>query len=259
MKKTLLYLWLEPLIMNNKRCDKKVYFNVIVSGSHSKTSTEELEKLLEGKLLANIMDIGNIYTNNDFGIISATSYKGDNEVGHIEFTDTPDERKKQKDIQSIISSKKEIELSKKNFEIKEHGVIEVSLPNINLKQEFDFSKIWTSIEKNIQGKIKEGDKAVLTDDNGNTILEIIGGSFLNIGFADLSIYDAKKMIHDASIFNSGVGLKGGLYIRDDGSMDIGDIDRTFWIKIYTNHMLKQSLKLGKTLNEIGEVKMKLLK
>ena len=139
--------------------------------------------------------------------------------------------------------------------IKEDGMIEISLPSVDYKQDFDFSKIWDNIEKNIVGKLKEDDKIVLTDDSGNIIIEVLGGSFLNVGLADLSIYNSSKKSKNNSFFDKNDGLIGGLFIRDDGSMDIGDIDRTFYIKIYTNNMLKQSLKLGKSFNDLSQLKI----
>jgi hypothetical protein len=259
--KTELYVWLDPLVMNHQRCNEKVYFNVVVSGDYSKASGEELDSLLESKI-SDIMDFADINPNNDFGVVSATVLPEECLKDYIEFAESPkqkkskaDEQKAKAEIEKVVASKEPIELSKDNLDIKESGIIEVSIPSLKIKQEINFPKIWESIEKHIQGKIKEGDVIQLTDDDGNVLFEVWGGSFLNVGLADLSVYDSEKMIPNASIFNKGVGLKGGLFIRDDGSIDIGDTERTFYIKIYTNKMLKQSLKLGKSLNEITEIKL----
>ena len=124
-----------------------------------------------------------------------------------------------------------------------------------MKEKFDFCKVWGSIEKNILGKIKEGDKIVLTDEFGNTILRVHGGSFLNIGIADLCVYDSSKKIPNASIYDSGVGLKGGMFIREDGRMCIGDLERTFYIELITSNMIKASLKTGISLTEMCGSKM----
>jgi hypothetical protein len=259
--KTELYVWLEPLVMNHQKCNDKVYFNVVVSGDYSKASKEELDSLLEENI-SDIMEFADISPNNDFGVVSATILSEESFKDSIEFAESPkqkkvkvEEQKVKADIEKLISSEEEIVLTDKNLTIKDDGIIELSLPAIKMKQNIDFPKIWESIEKNIQGKIKEGDKVVLTDDEGNTILEIIGGGFLNVGLADMNIYDSKKMIPNASIFDRNVGLKGGLFVRKDGSMDIGDTERTFYLKIYTNKLLKQALKLGKSLNEITEIKL----
>jgi hypothetical protein len=274
---TQIYLWIEPMVMNHKRCSEKVYFNCTIDGNYSKLEPKELEDIIGGKNMDNIMDYANISSNWDYGVISA---KATRQSESIEILDSPekiakDKEKKELDkkiesekrvvekakktlenkIVKIVSNKKEIELTKSNVQIQDNGIIEVSLPSLQVKETINFPDIWDTLEKEFIGKIKEGDKVTLTDDFGNKLFEIIGGSFLNVGIADMKVYDSKKMPKKPSMFNWSEGLKGGLFVRDDGSMHVGDLKRTFFFIIHTNNLLKSSLKLKKPLNELTSQKL----
>lgn len=251
--RTEIYMWVEPMVMNHERCTDKVYFNCVVDGNHSKSDLSTLDDLLGGKTMSSIMDFADIDSNWNYGVISA---KATNKNISVQYSISTDEKiqiekdkkiaviKKKDDarIKKLINSKYPIGLSKEDMNILDGGMIEINLPELNVAEKFDFAKIWKGLEKDVVGKIKEGDIVTLTDDDGNKIFEINGGSFLSVAFADLSVHGNH-------------GLKGGLYIRDDGSMDIGDFKRTFWLKIYTNNLLKASLKLKKSIMEITQIKL----
>lgn len=254
---TQLLLWLEPLVMDHARCNERVFFNCIIEGDYSKLEQKELDKLISGKIVDDIMYHANIDSNWDFGVLTATITS---KKPVIEITKSPekvaaekkvaDENKViDKRIAKIVNSKKEMPISKKNMEILDNGKIKVTLPDLRINDTIDFPKIWAALELNFIDKIKEGDTVVLADEHGNKIFEMRGGSFLNIGIADLSVYDKKKKAESTSMFSS-TGLKGGLFLRDDGSLDIGDFDRTFYLRIHTNNLLKSSLKLNKSFNEL---------
>lgn len=267
---TQIYLWVEPMVMNHKRCNEKIYFNCTIDGNYSKLEPKELEDIISGKNMDNIMDYANISSNWNYGVISA---KATRQSECIEILDSPEKIAKDKEkkaldkkiesekkalenkILKIVSSKKEIELTKSNIKMQDGGLIEVSLPSLNVKETINFPEIWNTLENEFIGKIKEGDRVTLIDDFGNKLFEIIGGSFLNIGIADMKVYDTKKMAKNQSMFNWSEGLKGGLFVRDDGSMHVGDLKRTFFIIIHTNNLLKSSLKLKKSLNELTSQKL----
>lgn len=118
-------------------------------------------------------------------------------------------------------------LQKDDVSINDDGTLSIIQNGLQIQQ-IDFPSIWSSIEKHIVGKIKEGDFSELKDDNGNVLMELHGGCFLNIGLADLSVYDSKEMSEKMNIFTQTQGLKGGLFVRKDGSLDIGDLNRTFY-------------------------------
>lgn len=268
---TLIYLWIEPLVMNHKKCNEKIYFNCTINGDYSKLEPKELENIISGKIMGRIMDYANIESNWNFEVLSAKSTRKE---PNIEIVDSPEKIAKDKEqkalnkkieaenkaldkkIVKIISSSKEIELSKsENVEIKENGIISVSLPSLKINEEINFSQIWENIEKNFIGKIKEGDVIKLTDEFGNELITLRGGSFLNIGISDLKVYNAKKMQKKESMFNWSEGLKGGLFLRDNGDLDIGDLKRTVFITINTRNLLKSSLKLKMPLNELTSQKL----
>ena len=254
---TQIYLWVEPMVMNHERCTDKVYFNCIVEGNHTSVETKELEDLIEGKRMDAIMEFADISCNWNYGVVSSTAT---NKKPLIEYATSPEKiakdksdkivavAKKKEDnrIAKIVNSKKPLQLTKKNLEIHDGGMIDVKLPALNVSEKIDFAKIWQSLEKEFIGKIKEGDTVTLTDDDGNKIFEMQGGSFLNVALADLTVNDNTKEFFP---------LKGGLYIRDDGSIDIGDFQRTFYLKIYTNNLLKASLKVKKSLMELTQKKL----
>ena len=240
---TNIYLWVDPAIMNHKRADKRLYFNCIVEGDHIKNGeidTDYLDSVLEGNIMQSIMDFAGIDVNFNFSSISATLTK---KSPGISFSFSPEEKKQKKEIQKVVSGKKELVLSNDNMQINDGGKISVSLPELGVSQTIDFSKIWDNIEENFIGKIKNGDSVCLMSDDGKVIFEMTGGSFLNAGLGDIIVK------------SSDGNEKGGLFLRKDGSLDIGDINRTFYLKIYTNNLLKTSLKLNKSLMDITQEKL----
>lgn len=249
--KTQIYLWLKPFIRNRTKASVKLYFNLVLDGDYTSLSEYELDDVIESKIKS-IMDFADIEINYNFGVISSSLTDSNIE---IEFTDSPEERNTKIKIEEIISSKEEIKITNENILIKDDGLLEISLPSINYKEVFDFTKLWSLIEKKIIGSIKEGDKVELKDDYDNTILQIWGGSFLNIGLAHVSVYDKAKHVPNASIFEQHKGLKGGLYVRDDGRLSIGDFERTFYLDINTNNLIKACLKSGQSLNDVAKLKL----
>lgn len=249
---TEIYLWIEPLVSRHLTPKKRAYFNCVVNEDVSQLEINELEEFIQGKTMQTIMDANDIHSNWNFGVISA---KRTSKAASIESTSSPAERKKQQKISSLIKSKKEIQLTKDNVTIMEDGKLMVSLTNIDFKQEIDFKKIWASLEENVIGKIKEGDTITINNHNGDPIIDIIGGSYLNVGLADLSIYDKSKKPKHTGLTNWAEGFKGGLFVRKDGNLDIGDLHRTFYLRIYTNRLIKESLKLNKSMSELADIKL----
>jgi hypothetical protein len=256
---TQLYLWLEPLIIGHKRGKGKLYFNCVIDGDHSKLPTKELEDVISGKTMTSIMDYADISSNWNYGVISA---KRTNKKPFIEYTTSPEQEqevkaKKEQDkkINKLVVSKKEIPITKSNLSIQDDGTIKVSLPELKVTDSINFPKIWETLESKFIGKIKEGSTTTVTDEHGNKIFEIRGGSFLNVGLAELSVYDKKKKPDNISLFNANQGLKGGAFIRDDGSIDVGDLKRTFYLRIFTNNLIKQALRLKQPISLLTTQKL----
>jgi len=238
-----IYLWMEPIIINHERTDNRFYFNCIIEGDHIKDSeidTDYLNSLLEGSIMDSIMHFAGIDANWNYSSVSAklTTQKPD-----ISFADSPSEKKAKKEIAKVLSGKKNLVFSEKNMTIEDEGKISVSVPYLGVAQTIDFAKIWEQIEKTYLGKISEGDSVILTNEAGETIFELRGGSYLAPGTGDILVKSKTGEI------------KGGLFLREDGSLDIGDSDRTFYLKIYTGNLLKTSLKLKKNLMDVTKIKL----
>lgn len=283
---TLIHLWVEPMVMEHKRCpnDCKVYFNAVIKGKHNFNNDEAME-VLDGKLMASIMDFGDIDTNWDYGVVSTKlttkpvgiSYglnleeQAEEQKEKIHKKIVKQEKRKiakinaeiavlrNKKIRNIVSGKQELAVTKKDFTINDDGTISVSINDLATTETIDFPKIWTDLEKNFIGKIAEGQRVELVSDSGEKIFEMVGGSFLNVAIADMHVYDTKTMPDKDKIglYNRGQGLKGGLFIREDGRLDIGDFNRTFFLTINTKNLIRAALKAKKSLMEV--TKMKLLK
>lgn len=262
-KNTEIYLWVEPLVQNHERNVNEdiIYFKCTVEGRHS---LDDLDRLIDVRIMDRIMDAADIQSNWNYKVVSARYTEKEPGIEIVEseddliMADLIEEEmitKPEKEISKLVLSKTPITLTKENVEVMDAGMIEVSLPALAWKEKINFPKIWETLEKDFIGKIKEGDTVTLSDDNGNVIFEITGGSFLNIAHGDMLIYDPKKKSKNPSLFNKGQGLKGGLYVRNDGSLDIGDFKRTFMLTIYTNNLLKASLKLNKSLEEVAQLKL----
>lgn len=259
---TQIYLWLEPLVIDHAAGKGKVYFYCTIEGDHTNKDTEEIERILEGEIMQDIMDFAGIEVNKDYGIVSMVSTQKGPE---ILITDSPAQRleairkverekkvkvleqKKITSIAQILSGEKDLKLTAKNFDIKDGGMIEVKIKSAYINEKIDFADIWLSLEKHVIGKIKEGDNVILKDHDGNILFEMHGGNYLNVGLADLQVYDRKKHEEDNGIFGKMRAIKGGLFIREDGSMDIGDNKRTFWLKINMANVIRASIKSNTSL------------
>lgn len=268
MNNTLIYLWIDPLIQNHDKGKGKIYFNLVVYGDYTSMELYELEDFISGKTLQEVMDIADIQENWNFGIASVCATR---EAPSISFALSPEQeaeikakkakenadKKEDKRIAKIINSDQPLTITNKEIEICDNGMLKVNIPSLKVNQTIDFPLIWESLEKHIIGKINEDDRITLTDDNGNKIFEIIGGSFLNVANADLTVHNPNLSNNDSEmdIYSRANTQKGGLYVRKDGNIDIGDIDRTFYLQIFTNNLLKQSLKINKPMTELFNQKL----
>ena len=262
--KTNVYLWLEPLVINHGKRNTKLYFNYVIDGDYTSLPNNEVDEILEGNHIRNIMDYAGIVVNNNWCVVSTTLAKKNDTI--ISFAKSPEEieaekkkistnKKLEKKIQNIICGKKELVIKDTNLAIQDNGIIDINVPELNIADKIDFFKIWNFLEKDVIGKIKEGDKIVFTDNLGNEIFNITGGSFLNIGIADLSIYNKKERGDATSIYDWSKGLKGGLYIREDGMLAIGDLDRTFYMELYIDAFIKSSLNMKETMYKLSNLKL----
>ncbi len=243
---TLIHLWIEPLVIGHKRSNDKLYFNCIIDGEHLVEDDDQMYKLVEGNILYEIMDFSDIQENWNFHVLWTRLTNKETSITQVS---SPEEKKEQKitrtikkELTKVLAGDEDIKLDNKSVLIEDNGKISISLPALRIKEEIDFPKLWEILEKNIIGKMTEGDVMEFNDLEGNEIMRITGGSFLNVGIADLMIKNKGSII-------------GGLFIRENGKLAIGDIERTFYMEIETSKLLKASLKLNKSLNSITEQKL----
>ena len=240
---TLIYIWLKPI--RNTDTLKKEYFNYVTKGDLTSFDKKYLEDWMGNQMaIKEIMDFADISHNFDFGIISVE--KTSLPV-HISTEVAPEEKEVRTNVGLVLSGKKDFDLTKESAEVIDGGLIKFENKEIGLNSSIDIGDIWKQLQKM---KIKEGDEVTLKDDLGNIVFEILGGSYLSLVGAEMEIYDKEKLGNDHSFFNKRNSLIGGVYVRDDGSLDIGNIERTFYMKIYTKILVLASLKAKKQLSEI---------
>lgn len=251
---TQIHLWIEPMVIHHQRCNEKLYFNVVVNGTHAKKQLHEIEKVIEGKVMDDIMDFADIQSNWNYGVLHAKDTTKPIGIEQCQSPQEVEQKKEEKQIKSaiakLVKSKKPLQLTNKNMEVNDGGKINITLPHLKIAEQIDFAKIWEGLEKNVVNKIKKGDKIEICDDNGNKILELQGGNFLSMAAPDIEVYDAKKLGSRTDYISRAKSIKGGLYVRNNGVLHIGDAKRTFFLQIYTNNLLKQSLKLNQSIAKL---------
>ncbi len=250
---TKIYLWIIPTVIRNKKAKAydKIHFNVIIKGEHFDKELSEIDDMLSGKIMQEIMDFADIVSNYNYGVDSATETNDDTrycetigDVISITFEKSPQEIEHDIKMSDFLNSVEPIVLDRTNIIAKDDGTIDIVVKDLDISQNINTLELWDIFNRNIIGKIQEGDKIELTDDNGNKIFDLLGGSFLNVAIADIGIYN-KSQDND---------LKGGIFIRENGRLDVGDFKRTFYIEIHTNNLLKACLKANKTINEFTNSK-----
>lgn len=257
---TLIYLWLDPDVMNIGTPKRKEYFNLIIKGDFTQMELSELEEELGSmRVINHIMDFANIYVNRDFGVVSACLT---NEPPSITYTDSPEEREKEASLARMtealdlsLKSDKPLDVTSKNISVTNSGQIQIDVPELGIVESIDAIDIWNFVEKNIQGKINEGQTLTIEDNEGNNIIDIIGGSYLNVGIAPYKFYDEEQNEVANSMGDLYAKAKGGFYIREDGRIDLGDLDRTFYMSINIGAWLKATLKNNALLTDFLKLEM----
>jgi hypothetical protein len=262
--KTQIYLWIDPLYVGHEKSKGKLYFYLTIEEDLTELSPAEVEdSVLEG-YISEILDFADVQQNWNYGVVSIS--QTDSEERLVSAPSPKELRAKAKAertqalVTCFVENPENVHLSKNNIEAKDGGIIEVKVPNLQVVDSINFGSLWNSLEKNVLGKISKGDLAEINDEFGNPLFRLQGGNFLSLVGADIDVYGSDKITHDSSIFTKLAALKGGVYIRENGTLDIGDRERTFYLNINVGNLLKASLKLGKSLNELtsGDEIVKLL-
>lgn len=139
------------------------------------------------------------------------------------------------------------ELTDKNWKLTNSG--ELSFVNgETLLGDLDLDSLYTQFS---EWNIGEGETSTIKDGNGDTILEIKGDSFFNVGLADIKIYgEGVDSLDDVNLYTP---IKGGFFIRKDGTIQLGDNDRTRSMSFDLGSVLKIAKRSG-TTNLISEIK-----
>lgn len=247
-------MWLMPL--RDKPQLEKEYFYYVLEGQHTQLKIKELDNMLvDGQHIRNIMDFADCSYNQDFAILSVELT--DQLAGQIEFADAPELKEKAKKVaeqksvlELVLAGKKKIQVTKENIEVKDGGILTITTPETGA-HDFNFGKLWDSIEAGGIDKMAKGDKVTLQNDKGENIVEITGGNFLSLVGVDIEVLDVTKLRNkeNPSFFDRAEALKGGLYVRKDGTLDIGNIQRTFYMQINVKNLLLSALSKSLSLTE----------
>lgn len=144
---------------------------------------------------------------------------------------SPKEIKKEKAIKKFEGAVDKYTVTDKDIEFDEKTTELVinNLPHGSLKLPID--KIYDLIEKEINCDID------LINYKGETILTLMNGSFLDAGFADIKVFASRKDADEYSLFNQ--KQKGGIFIRENGVIDIGNIERTKFLSINLANLIRE--------------------
>lgn len=259
-------LWMLPVEpMQGYTGQKKVFINLYSSALKENDNYYADEVIRD--YARRIMDEFDWGLNLDWGIIKVSDCEGVDE-GLFELTESPKEKRKKEiivikekqlaefrdNLAELVITKKDIEFDEKTADIvvKNKLAGDIRIP-IN-----EFYKLIETKTPN----------ATLTNSFGEQILEILNGSFLNAGLADIKVFANAKDMAEHSFYNP--KEKGGIFIREDGRLDFGDIKRTKYMsvnlsnfarewylkKLNDNKFEMKSIELIKQLEEYSTKKIK---
>lgn len=112
----------------------------------------------------------------------------------------------------------------------ENGVLTVE-NKVFGKVEIPIDVVYGLIEQKTSGD------ATLTNSFGEKILNLIDTGMLNTGLADILVFNSVEDRDNYSMFND--TSKGGIFIRDDGRLAIGDISRTKYLEVNLTALVKE--------------------
>jgi len=135
----------------------------------------------------------------------------------------------EENLESYSVEKKHIktDLKKGLFTIKNKAFGKVEIPIMS---------IYALIEKNTENDFD------LVNSFGDKILSLNHGSFLNAGLADIQVFDSSEKMESDSLMNP--TSKGGIFVRDNGTLHVGDIDRTKFLVVDIAALIKEMYMKG---------------
>lgn len=230
-------IWIKPIsYYGGKKVKGKEYFYLITDTNDK----EEIDTIIEERI-QELMDICECHVNENWGVGKSTKTDS-NEIGDLIYI-TKSEIKEKNESKKEISK---LNQALKTFKEDEHGELDsndwvVKEGNIIIGKkgiEIPIIKLWESFSKI---DIEEGETADLE----NGLIHIMGGSYLNVGLADI-------------IIDNGHGNQvAGAFLRKSGKLDLGDMKRTKFISIDLKKLFeKQKFNINNGIKGYDPLKLK---
>lgn len=253
--------------MKNIKILLKVYFNLDTSKEYfislcingyegSSLDLDVVDEYITDNLL--LSDI--IYSNGPIYDFSVEEVKENIDFNHhqeFEFVEDPIiEIKKNNKIKKDLKIIEKFEKNLENYSIKgkdiktnlEKGVFIVKNKAFD-KVEIPIDSIFGLIEKDTNGDI------ILENSFDEKILELRHGSFLNSHLAEIQVFNNSEDKNKYSLLNN--TSKGGIFIREDGRLDIGDSKSTKYLTVHLSALIKEMYvkkMIGKSKDFLNNIK-----
>lgn len=226
---------------------KNKFFNIFLidSGIEEKTLDYIDNYLSENLMFSEIVyDYGHI---NNFEVVEVKDMESSNknEHGFIIECENPKkvrkrELKKQKQ-EKFLANIENLEITKKDLVVdvvKDKITVKTDVGNIDLP----IMSFFTMLEKT------EHDKMILTNSFGENIFEFYKESMLNAGLADIQIFRNEEDMKKDSLFTP--KSIGGIFVRDNGILHVGDIERTKFLLVNISNLIKEMIIKNVSIKEL---------
>ncbi len=167
---------------------------------------------------------------------------------HFEIVESPQEKAdKIARQESVERQVRIVEIKKRQIDEFRENLIELEIKksDVELNEKTGTLEIGNKLAGDIKLPLDQVYKIIemntpdfnLTNSFGEKFFEVTNGSFLNVALADIKIYAPGVDPNEESLFNP--LYKGGIFIRKDGTLQIGDMQRTRMIQINLSALARQ--------------------
>lgn len=231
--------WLEPVISRDRhKLDEKYYFvgyANLEGDTHRELMDAADDFLKNSYIVQEIMDDYCWSLNNDWGILNVTFGSYDRREKAYDDDVSPDEKIRQGELQKFSENIATLQIDKKDILFNEGtSTYDITLPAFKKPIKIPIHVLYDIIKL----KTKNVDMT-LTNSFGDHIVKLVHGSFLNVGLADIKVYKKGTKSEDISIWTEADYLEGGIFLREGGRLDIGNIKRTKYLQVDLAALLKE--------------------
>lgn len=224
-------MWMKPVSPQQGLYGKeKVYFNIW--SELDKNSEFLADNIIDSKYAREIMDSHDYSLNMDWKVV-AIKKDNEHEDGFFELALTPKEILKNNEIELFKKSSYKIDITSKDIDFDESNgefiILNKTLGDLRIPLD-DFYKFIEKPTPNLK----------ITNSFGDEVLSVLNGSFLNAGLAQIQVFSNSKDKNSHSLLNP--KSKGGVFIREDGRLDFGDIDRTKYMSLNLSNLARELYK-----------------